>query len=766
MTQSTTTRATTRTARRRTLRTTLALGFAGVLTAATGTIVLATGAQAAPATTPCDKPLLAKPARASEVASSNPGAFRSAEVRNARTVPNLAQKAKSDKTIWLDRCGVAFYVEDGPSPTERADAAATMGAASASAGLPLAGVPLADTFTLESRPGSSRTIYLDFDGGTVTGTAWNASYGTNIVADPYSIDSTVSTAFSDAELTEIQKAWQTVAEDYAPYDVNVTLKDPGTAAIDRTSSSDLVYGTRALITNGGVIYDSCGCGGVAYVGVFNTTGSNHMYYQPAWVFSNGTTKNGKYIGEATAHEVGHNFGLNHDGTASSGYYSGSDAWGPIMGASYSVPVSQWSKGEYPGANNTQDDLAQIATGAPYRGDEDTAGAIALGNGGALNGVVTRATDTDSYSFVGAGATTVTVANGSPFPDLDVQLRILDSGGNEVALVNPTTTRVSAVLASGMGASYSFSAPAGGAGYTAEIRGGAQGTVPNAGAWSTYGSLGTYQVSLATQTPGGSDPVIVTAGALPDGTVGSPYAASPVSASGGVAPYTYAASGLPAGLSINASTGAISGTPTASGSYTPTFTVTDAVGTSGSAGGSVTIAPAPVAVADQSVAGTVGTALSRQVVATGGTGSYSWSRTSGSLPPGLTFSAGGLLSGTPTTSGTYVFGATATSGASSATGTVTVTIAAAPVAFVTAATLPQGKARTAYSTTISVTGGTPGYTWVRTSGSLPAGLSISYNGATATISGTPTKQGNTSFTLRVTDAAGGVATRTFSLQIRK
>ena len=53
----------------------------------------------------------------------------------------------------------------------------------------------------------------------------------------------------------------------------------------------------------------------------------------------------------------------------------------------------------------------------------------------------------------------------------------------------------------------------------------------------------------------------------------------------------------------------------------------------------------------------------------------------------------------------------------ATGTVTVTIAPAPVAFVTPATLPQGKSRTAYSTTITVAGGTPGYTWARTSGSL-------------------------------------------------
>ena len=86
------------------------------------------------------------------------------------------------------------------------------------------------------------------------------------------------------------------------------------------------------------------------------------------------------------------------------------------------------EGEYPGANNRQDDLAQIATGAAVRGDEDTAGAIALANGASANGVVTRSTDVDAYAFTAAGSTTITVANGTPFPDLDVQLRVLNSVG--------------------------------------------------------------------------------------------------------------------------------------------------------------------------------------------------------------------------------------------------------------------------------------------------------------------------------------------------
>lgn len=745
-----------------TLRQNLSLGIISVL-AVVGGALTGPAAQAAP-DQGCANPSLDKPARASDVARDNPGAFKSAEARNAHSVPGLAAKAKNDKTLWLDRCGTAYYVDETASAGARSDAAATMGAAPASAAAPLGGVPLTDTFTLNSKPGSARTIYLDFKGATITGTAWNNSYGSTLVAEPYSIDATVDTNFSDAELTEIQKTWQVVAEDYAPFDVNVTTQDPGAAAIDRTSSTDLVYGTRALITNGGSIYTSCGCGGIAYVNVFNTTGTNHNYYQPAWVFSNGTTKNGKYIGEATSHEVGHNFGLNHDGTSTSGYYSGSAPWAPIMGASYSQPVSQWSKGEYPDANNAEDDVTKIATGAAYMADEDTSGPLALANNGSLNGIVTKETDADSYAFTAAGSTTVTV-NGSAFPDLDVQLRILDSNGAQVALVNPTTTRVSAVLASGMNASYTFTAPVDGALYTAEIRGAGQGTPGAAGSYSTYGSIGNYQISLATQTPTGGAPLAVSVAALPNAVVGTAYSASPVSASGGTAPYAYSASGLPAGVSINPSTGAVTGTPTTAGSFAPTFTVTDSVGGSASQAGAITVDPAPVAVADQSFSGNVGVALAKQVVATGGTGSYVWSATAGTVPPGLTFGSNGVLSGTPTTVGTYTFSATATAG-TSATGTVTVTIAPKPLAFLTAATLPNAKARTAYSTTISVTGGTPGYTWARTSGSLPAGLSISYSGSTATITGTPTKNGKASFTLRVTDAAGGVVSRTFSIQVTK
>jgi hypothetical protein len=603
----------------------------------------------------------------------NPSAFRKAAQRNQRGEAAFKDLAKDEK-LWLDTCGRAFYVE------ERVAASAAV----ASTSPPNASVPLADTFTLESKPGSNRTIYLDFTGDTVTGTAWNNTYGASIAAEPYSIDSTADTNFSDAELTEIQRAWQVVAEDYAPFDVNVTTKDLGTAAIDLTSSSDSVYGTRAVITNGGVVYNECGCGGVAYVNVFNSSGSTHMYYQPAWVFSNGTTKDGKYIGEATSHEVGHNFGLDHDGTASSSYYSGSAPWAPIMGASYGQPVSHWSIGEYPGANNTQNDVSVIAGGAPLRADDHgnaAAVATAVTAGTPVNGLITTRTDIDAFAFTGSGDTTVTVTGASGLPNLDVQLTVLDATGATVAVVNPAVARVSASVASGLDATWSGTLPASGATYTLLVDGIGSGDPATAGKYSDYGSIGNYQISVDGQ--GTTLPLSASATTPPAATVGTAYSATPVTASGGTTPYTFSASGLPAGLSINAGSGTISGTPTTAGTFTPSVTVTDAASASVTRSFTLTVNPAPVA----------------------------------------------------------------------------------PLAWVTAAGLPSGKVGTAYSTQVKVTGGTSPYTWALTGGSLPAGLTWSASGQTATVSGTPTKQSKASFTLRVTSGSS-VVTRKFTLQVKR
>lgn len=552
----------------------------------TGGAYAAAGGVPGPPRSACTDQVIPGSQRAAAVAAHNPSAFRKAAAANKVSAEALQRQAE-DPALWLDTCGVRFFVEEKV-------AGAAPAAELASATAPR---PLAETFQLESRPGSSRTIYLDVTGDIVNNTGWNQSYGADIVAEPYSLDSTVDTNFSDAELTEIQVMWQTVAEDYAPFDVNVTLRDPGAAAIDRTDAADQVFGTRALITNGGTVYNGCGCGGVAYVNVFTTSGSNHGYYQPAWVFSNGTGKSGKAVGEATSHEVGHNFGLSHDGTATQGYYAGSAPWAPIMGVGYYQPVTHWSRGEYSGANQQQDDVAIIATGAPTRTDDHAntaAAATALAAGAEVNGVISTRADVDAFAFTGAGSTTVTVAPADGVPNLDVKLTILDAAGATVATVDPAVARVSTTQASGLGATWTGDLPAAGATYTAVIDGIGSGDPLTAGRYSDYGSLGNYQISLTTgATPPPANTVTVTNPGAQNATVGTPKSVQFQGASSGAGQtLTWTATGLPAGMSVNAATGLVSGTPTASGTFASTVTAKDTTGATGSTAVTWTVVPAP------------------------------------------------------------------------------------------------------------------------------------------------------------------------------
>lgn len=227
----------------------------------------------------------------------------------------------------------------------------------------LSEITQAEAFTLHSKPGASRVVYLDMDGHVVTGTIWNST-ADPLYMRPYDSNGDEST-FTQTELSEIAETWKRVAEDFAPYDIDVTTEEP--TSFGPNVGHILV--TRKADENNRNIYN-CSCGGVAYVGVWGR--SNYTYYQPALVFLDGV--GGPHnISEAASHELGHNLNLSHDGTSTVGYYSGHGSgntdWGPIMGVGYYAQISQWSKGEYADANNTQDDLQIIANYLSYRADD-------------------------------------------------------------------------------------------------------------------------------------------------------------------------------------------------------------------------------------------------------------------------------------------------------------------------------------------------------------------------------------------------------------
>jgi len=167
------------------------------------------------------------------------------------------------------------------------------------------------------------------------------------------------------------------------------------------------------------------------------------------------------------------------------------------------------------------------------------------------------------------------------------------------------------------------------------------------------------------------------------------------------------------------------------------------------------------------------AYSYTLGASGGSGAgYIWSITAGSLPPGLSLSTvgspgSGLISGTPTTAGTYPFTVQVrdSAGDTDSAG-YSIIISAVSFTITSLSPLPNAMESTTYSTTISTNGlcTTGGYTWSVTSGSLPSVLSL--NASTGVISGTPAAgtAGTYSFRVQVIGYGAHTATKDFTLTV--
>ncbi len=304
--------------------------------------------------------------------------------------------------------------------------------------------------------------------------------------------------------------------------------------------------------------------------------------------------------------------------------------------------------------------------------------------------------------------------------------------------------------------------------------------PTTTATSTFGIRATDSCSPTPQTaintfsvtinPAPVPLSILTTSPLPAGTQGQAYSTQ-LQATGGTSPYTWTISAgtLPTGLSLNTSTGVISGTPTTLSSVSVTFRVTDAVAATTTKPLSFSITCPTLTLVSTSPLpnGTQNSPYSFQFQASGGITPYTWTRTGGAFPTGLSLASSGLLSGTPTASGGFspvvqVADSCSTPQTTSNTFALTIAPAVVPLVIVTNTPLPSATVGVAYSTTVSATGGTLPYFWSVISGALPAGLTL--NSTTGVISGTPTTSQTTTPTIQVTDNLGASTTKAFSITV--
>jgi len=262
--------------------------------------------------------------------------------------------------------------------------------------------------------------------------------------------------------------------------------------------------------------------------------------------------------------------------------------------------------------------------------------------------------------------------------------------------------------------------------------------------------------------------ITTTSPLPNGDANSPYKVT-LNAIGGTPPYHWmsnsAQGALPLGLNLDPNAGVISGIPLSAG--TSTFTV-QAIDNSNAGAGktfSLTINPAlTITTGSPLPNATVGSTYSLAIAAIGGQTPYTFSVQAtpfnpNPAPPGLSLSTGGVLSGVPTTAGSYNFGILLTDGTGSQVSMSFALTVNPALAFSTPSPLPSGTAGQAYSHPIMAIGGTPPYAFSTTN--PPPGLALDTSGI---LSGTTTTPGTFSFNITVTDGAKTSVTNFFQLSV--
>ena len=326
---------------------------------------------------------------------------------------------------------------------------------------------------LQSFPGAEACVYLDYDGHYLPpGSRWNNGNPINAAPSPLNDD-------------EIRESFEVVAEDYRPFDVNITTNK---AVFDSYPPSRRMWVVFTPTNTA-----APGAGGVAYLRSFG-----FLENEVCWVFQNGA----KFSGEAASHEIGHTVGLRHDGLAnpSAVYFDGHGEWAPIMGVGYGKRITQFSRGEYNRANNRENDFDIMDNFIRFRGDDhgdqfSNSTFLSKNGDGTVNrqsGVITTSTDLDMFRFTtGTGNFSFDVRTVSRHGNLKVLARLYEgSSGNLIGLFQGSGSELSTRFEGFLDA---------GTYYLGIDNAGLGNPVTNG--FSDYGSLGSYTIT-GNIAPGG------------------------------------------------------------------------------------------------------------------------------------------------------------------------------------------------------------------------------------------------------------------------
>ncbi|MEO7960835.1 MAG: T9SS type A sorting domain-containing protein [Ginsengibacter sp.] len=298
---------------------------------------------------------------------------------------------------------------------------------------------------LNSLPSAQATIFLDFDGHYLSASPWNSGNPLDCAAS----------GLSDVQIEEI---FNRVAEDFRPFDINITT--------DSTTflSAPLTKRIRIIVTPTSSWYPNVG--GVAFTGSF-TWGDD----TPAFVFPDKLGFKAKLVAECCTHESGHTLSLSHQAkysgtctllaTYNDGTGSGETGWAPVMGNSYYKNFSGWNNGPTPSSCSADQDNLSIITsynGFTYRKDDhgddpklNSTATILKNNSFSDSGIITTNSDKDAFKITISKDSKFHL-NVSPFSvgaanegaDLDVKITLLDAA-SQVLKVFSDSTQLNAVI---------------------------------------------------------------------------------------------------------------------------------------------------------------------------------------------------------------------------------------------------------------------------------------------------------------------------------